>query len=186
MNISANISGVLEKFRPLFSAAISKMGPVIESPLFLENLNSEIALSKNLEGELSYWRKSSAEEIYRHIYNNGVMFLILHTYYSSKSVIGYGTSASTDIYVNTKYLIDDSLEDLEDLCDIGSNLIHEDSHDKGFSHDFKATTRRKNSLCYILNRVYEKTFRQVYGLPAKPEIIYVTPWYKKILPWNWF
>lgn len=186
MNVSANLDNVLERYRPLFIAALKKMGPVIASPLFLKNLKDEIEASRNLEGELSKWKTSSAEEIYSHILNDGEMHLILHTYYTAKNVIGYGYASSVDIYVNTKYLINDSLDDLEDLCDIGSNLLHEDGHDKGFSHDFKSTKRRPNSICYILNRVYEKTFRQVYGLPIKKPVVYVVPWYKKILPWNWF
>lgn len=186
MIVNANLDGVLTRFRPLFLAATGKMGSVIASPLFLENLNHEIARSNGLEGELSQWKKSSAEEIHLHIVKNGVMDLTLLTYYSAKNVIGYGYATTADIYVNTKYLTNDSIEDLEDLCDIGSNLLHEDGHDKGFSHDFKATKRRKNSICYILNRVYEKTFRQVYGLPENSQIVYVVPWYKKVLPWNWF
>lgn len=180
MNFTADLSGVLPRYRPLFQAAIEKMPEVIKSPLFLHNLKAEILKSKNLEGELSKWKNASMEEIYQYIVASDI-HLVLHTYYTVKNVIGYGYASTVDIYVNTKYLVNDSLDDLEDLMDIGSNLLHEHGHDMGFDHDFKATRRRPNSICYILNRAYEKTFKQVYGLPEKPQIVYVTPWWKKIL-----
>jgi hypothetical protein len=178
-SVTADLSGVLPRYRILFEAAIQKMSPVLSSPLFLENLKDEISKSNLLEGELSIWRTKSAQEIISQL--GSTIHLKVLTYYTANNVIGYGNASTVDIYVNTKYLVNDSVEDLEDLMDIGSNLVHEHGHDCGFEHDFRSTKRRPNSICYVLNRAYDRTFRQVYGLPDKPQIVYAIPWWRKIL-----
>ena len=188
INVTADLDGVVKNLRPLFEAAVNLMPAVLEDPRFLENLADEISRSKNLEGELSLWKNKTPKEIFDQLFKKhpevSIINLTILTYYTAKNVIGYGYANTTDIYVNTKYLVNYELNDLEDLMNIGSNLLHEHGHDCGFSHDFKSTSRRPNSICYILNRAFEKTFRQIHNLPA-PAPVYYTPWWKKILPWNW-
>lgn len=175
-----------QKYEELVTFAILRMEDVLSSPIFLEMLSDEIARSKGLEGELSKWKRASILEIHAQLFP---IELSLNTYYTSKSVIGYGLSSTKEIYVNTKYLSKYSVDRPEDLMEIGSNLLHEHSHDCGFDHDYDRTKRRYNSLSYIMNRAYERAFKKYYSkVEVKPILSthYFTPWYHNLLPWNWF
>lgn len=110
-------------------------------------------------GELSDWRGMPNLSLYNHITSgadrfdsnkDNVMDVFVDDYYSFKRVIGYTTLNSKYIYVNTKYF------DKRSNKLVGSNILHEYGHQLGFSHDFRATSRRPNSICYKLNGIYEK------------------------------
>lgn len=191
--ITYDLKGVKSKYVPLLQEAISKMEIVLSSDKFQDALYAVISRSNNLEGELSEWKNKTLYQIYNQflgidrILGTGLIELKLHTYYSSKKVIGYGYKGTNDIYLNTKYLSTYQVDDLEDLKKIGSNLSHEHGHDRGFEHDYYATARRKNSLSYLINEAYEIAFEQIFGL-ADPsevpaEVIYKKPWYKRLFSW---
>lgn len=164
------------KYVEMVTMAVWRMEDVLGSLHFLDALADEISKSNGLEGELSKWKKASPKEIYEHIIISD-MTLHLNTYYTASNVIGKGYEGTNQIFINTKYLKTYSINNPEDLMEIGSNLLHEDSHDKGFDHDYKRTKRRENSLSYILNRAYERAFKKIYALP---DSLYFTPWYSKI------
>lgn len=163
-------------YRPMVLMAILRMEDVLSSPIFYNCLAEEIMRSNNLEGELSKWKKASLEEIYNQLFP---ITLYLNTYYSIRNVIGYGLPGTKNIYLNTKFLAGYSINNTIDLMYIGSNLLHEHSHDCGFDHDFKPTARRENSLSYILNRAYERAYRKYYKLPELILKLH-TPWYKRL------
>jgi hypothetical protein len=173
MTIGLNFKKFDLKYRELVESAILHMQYVVASPIFMEILKDEISKSNGLEGELSMWKEALPEEIYEALFP---ITLYLSTYYSFRNVIGYGTPDTKEIFLNTKYLDNYSMK-LEDLMMIGSNLLHEHSHDCGFDHDFYNTARRRNSLSYILNRAYERAFRKFYGVP---EPIARVPWWRRI------
>ncbi len=182
LKISYNLNGVEEKYKALMIRSIVYLDEVVYSTLFLECLREEIAKSNNLEGETSEWKNKSAEQIYAAL---TPIKLKLFTYYTIKNVIGYGVASNKNIYVNTKYLSHYSVNELLDLMEVGSNLLHEHSHDCGFDHDFEYTARRDNSVSYVLNRAYAKCFKLLNRIPAQelPPVIYYTPWYKKLFRW---
>lgn len=183
MSIAYSLDNVEERYHLLLEAAIHSMEQVIPTSIFERCLTEEIAKSNGLEGELSDVEGLTVSEIIALFYH---MDLDLYTYYTFKNVIGYGVESDSRIYLNTKYLRTYNLGNMLDIMRIGSNLLHEDSHDKGFAHDFLLTSRRPNSISYILNRAYEKAFKEIYDL-EEPLVVYVTPWYKKIfMPWRWF
>lgn len=178
MQIAYDLRGVEEKYREVVLAAIKCMEEVIPSEEFMQALIDEIFLSNGLEGELSEWKYSTPELIYKQLLP---IKLELRTYYSIKNVIGFGYPNDATIYLNTKYLGRYKVDNLEDLMSIGSNLLHEHSHDCGFEHDFYNTSKRKNSISYLLNRVYERAFREVYNLgnSEPPRGTYI-PWWKRL------
>lgn len=176
ITIGINFKSFDLKYREIVLFAILRMEDVINSPIFYEMLEDEISKSNSLEGELSHWKHNTVKEIYEQLFP---IVLYLNTYYTINNVIGYGTPKSKDIFINTKYLSTYSIEVKEDLMEIGSNLLHEHSHDCGFDHDFRSTSRRKNSLSYIMNRAYERAYRKFYNLPV-PMPVFYTPWYKKV------
>lgn len=182
IRIATDINGVEEKYRKMILKAVVYMESVIDSTEFKTELGRVIAESNELEGELSEWKKSTPELIYVQLLP---ISLVLRTFYTIRNTVGYGYENSKDIHLNTKFLSRYDIDDLEDLMYIGSNLLHEHGHDCGFSHDHEVTDRRPNSICYILNRAYERAFRQLY-LPTKLEpapVVKVSPWY--VRSWSW-
>jgi len=178
--IKYRFDGVTEKNQILFRKAIALAERVVFDPMFLMILKDEIEKSNGMEGELSHWKDALPAQIYAQLFP---IDLNIQTYYTSRDVIGYGTAADRVIHVNTKYLNGYSADSLLDMMEVFSNLLHEDSHDKGFGHDFNNTKRRKNSVSYILNRVYERTFKYIYDMPLWVETPYVAPWYVRVLGW---
>lgn len=180
--ISFDLKGCEEKYRPLLTLAVNKIPTVIPTSEFLNNLIIEINLSNGMEGELSKLKNKSAQEIRDMLLS---IDLFLNTYYTYKNVLGYGYPSSKNIHLNTKYLSQYRADNLIDLMKIGSNILHEHTHKIGAEHDFYDTKRRPNSLSYIMNRVYEKTFKELYGIEETPTVTPVRRkvWYK---PWTWF
>lgn len=177
--IGLNFNNFDIKYRPIVTKAVEYMEDVVYHPVFLEILKDEIEKSNGLEGELSDWKDALPVQIYAQMLP---IILYLNTYYTIADVIGYGTASDKQIYINTKYLSTYKIDNMIHLMMIGSNILHEDTHDKGFEHDYKATDRRKNSLSYIINRVYQRSFRKIYNLPEPvPVILKYTPWYRKVI-----
>jgi hypothetical protein len=153
------------------------MHAILNAQVFLDSLIQEIRGSNNLEGELSEYRKASAAEVFILLAGNGGLRLEVEPYYSVKNVIGYGLPQDNITRLNTRFLNQYSAHNPVHIMLVGSNLLHEKGHDKGFEHDFWDTPRRKNSLCYVLNRAYEKAYCTVNKIEP---VVYVPrrPWWK--------
>lgn len=177
--IGLNFNVFENKYKEIVTFAVLRMEDVINSKHFTDCLCEEIMNSNGLEGELSKWKKASWTEIYSQIFP---ITLYLNTYYTGQNVIGYGYPSDRNIFINTKYLSKYTIDDPLDLMEIGSNLLHEHSHDCGFDHDFANTRRRKNSISYIMNRAYERAYRKFYQIP-EPKPIVSLPWWKKVFSW---
>lgn len=172
--IPITFNNVQPGYRALVIAAVEDMGQVVSSTTFQQCLKEEIDKSYSLCGERSKWKNATADEIYKQLFP---ITLQIKTYYSLRNVIGYGLPNDPWIHLNTRYLDKRELFDDESLMLIGSNLLHEHGHDVGFDHDFYDTQERKYSICYILNRAYERAFRIIYKLPEPKPAVY--PWYVK-------
>ncbi len=70
-------------------------------------------------------------------------------YYTLKRVLGYTLHGVDKIWVNKKYM------SAWGSCELGSLLAHESSHKAGYTHDFKATARRPNSVPYSVNTAFK-------------------------------
>lgn len=70
-------------------------------------------------------------------------------YYTLKRVLGYTLQGVDKIWVNKKYM------SAWGSCELGSLLAHESSHKAGYTHDFKATARRPNSVPYSVNTAFK-------------------------------
>ena len=73
----------------------------------------------------------------------------IETYYTLKRVLGYTLQGVDKIWVNKKYM------SAWGSCELGSLLAHESSHKAGYTHDFKATARRPNSVPYSVNTAFK-------------------------------
>jgi len=71
-------------------------------------------------------------------------------YYTFKRVLGYTIENVHKIWLNRKYMMS------WNICDLSSLLGHENSHKVGFGHDFKATSRRVNSVPYSVNAAFKE------------------------------
>jgi hypothetical protein len=185
--IRANVTYLGEKkYKALFDASVADMVTVLNHPrfmaIFAEELNDSRDAKGVLKGELSAWKDKSAQEIFNRLFINGELRLIIHTYYTAKRVIGYGVHSNDNIYVNTKYLASYTVDDPEDRKQVGSNLGHEEYHNRGMDHDFKATTRRKHSVCYIFNDAYKRAHDELIQGGVSPEpsapVYRKKPWWK--------
>lgn len=175
-----------KKYKALFDASVADMLTVLNNPRFLQIFAEELDDSRDakgtLKGELSSWKDKSAQEIFNRLFVNGELRLIIKTYYSPKRVIGYGVHSDDNINVNTKYLADYTVDDPEDRKQVGSNLGHEEYHNRGMDHDFRATARRKHSVCYIFNEAYKRAYDElIIGVESRvvlPPIQRRKPWWK--------
>lgn len=150
-----------------------EMHTIFNSPDFEKNLLEEL---EDIHGELSLWRKDSPKEIFECIMNASEkltpgtdyeMDLFVDDYYTPKRVIGHTYDSDRFIYTNTKYF------DSYPTKRIGSNFGHEWGHKLGFDHDFKATKRRDFSICYAINRAYEKSWDEIFGEPSANDKVLV-------------
>lgn len=187
--ITANVTYLGEKrFKSLFDASIKDMLTVLNDPRFIPIFEEELQDSRDssgaLKGELSKWKFASAMELVSRLLINGQLRLIIKTYYTPKRVIGFGVHSDDNINVNTKYLSTYSVDDPEDRKQVGSNLGHEEFHNRGMEHDFKATARRKHSVCYVFNEAYKRAYDVIIlqEQPVKPpvKILRRKPWWQRI------
>lgn len=151
-------------------------------------INSDLFRQKILDikykhGECSMWNKATNEEIYKHIMRGNVesehqIDLLLEFYYSWRNVVGYTYPNSEKIYLNRKYFgSTDDRAKYHHRKMAGSNLIHEYSHKIGFDHDFRNTARRKYSLSYLLNDIYEECWDEL--IAPTLERVEVERYYRK-------
>lgn len=140
----------------------TEMEIVINSDEFKKNF---LAIN-HLPGELSIWKDATITAIFNYLMNgsetldpteDNELDLFVDDYYTFKNVVGHTYETDRYIYANIKYF------DVNSSKNIGSFFLHEYGHKKGFSHDFRATARRKYSLCYWMNYIYEKTWDEILG-----------------------
>lgn len=159
----------------LLANAVMRMNHVLNHAYFLSNLYAECRDSKNFEGETSLLRDGCSAARIVELLKQHPISLVVEPYYSIRNVIGYGLAGDEITRLNTKYLNNYNPLNMYHQMYVGSNLLHEHSHDIGFDHDFYATKRRKNSVSYILNRAYEDAYITIYQL-EKP--VAKKPWWK--------
>lgn len=70
-------------------------------------------------------------------------------YRTVKRVLGYTIPGIDKIWLNRNKMMKWG------VCDTASLLAHEASHKAGYHHDYKATSRRPNSVPYSINRAFE-------------------------------
>lgn len=147
------------------SDVAQEMEIIINSEVFKDKFYQELMNRNYHVGETSKWKDTHPTEIIAHFYSgwerlrpmDDYIFQIdIDDYWTFKRVIGYTKSNISTVFVNTKYFDKRSLM----LC--GSNICHERGHNIGFTHDFRNTKRRKDSVCYILNDVYEFTHNKLF------------------------
>lgn len=170
-----------------------EMNTIIPSDVFKETFIELLDERNYQEGELSQWRFATPEEIYVHLLRGKEVLnheadntwqIVVDDYYTFKRVIGYTYPDIHTIFTNTKYLDNYSSKLL------GSNYTHEQGHKLGFNHDFKNTARRADSLCYLLNEAYERSWDIIYlgGNSAGDKVLkchrsWKTLWLKKYCKW---
>lgn len=149
---------------------------VINSKVFKQGFIKKLAKRNYRNGETSQWRFASPGEILVHILRGAEILspevdytlnIIVDDYYTFKRVIGMTYSNSPVINVNTKYFDVRSSK----LC--GSNIFHEEGHKLGFGHDFRQTARRADSICYLMNEVFEETWDALFGTPHETDKVLV-------------
>lgn len=200
LNVDADLKKADYKYHPLLQAAILRASTVWASQEYYDAFKDCIK-TNGLSGELSNLKFKSFDEIYEKFFEmkNGVrtVRLIIQTYYTPKRVIGYGVGGDDITRVNTKYLSSYTIDDENDLKEVGSNLTHEKWHDRGSDHDSSATARRKNSIAYLSNVAFEMAYKKLFIDPLKPTVpvFYDTvsdvelpgpvpsyvPWWKRLL-----
>lgn len=151
--------------------ATSKMEVVINSVAFKNIFIRTLENRDYANGELSLWKDQTPIAIYNHFMSgaetlsptkDNKMDIDIDDYYTWKRVIGYTYRNISTIFVNTKYF------DKRGPKLIGSNICHEYGHKIGWDHDFRRTKRRKDSLCYLLNEIYEYAYDSVYPEEKEP------------------
>lgn len=158
LGIDIDVSKLNTEERRLKAHTVAgEMFHVINSFEFERNFLSEF--DEEAWGELSAMRHYDARTLFKHLLYeaDGLINLYVDDYYSPGSVVGYTREGAKYIFVNTKFF------DTNATKKVGSNFIHEWSHQKGFKHATKKSAARDNSFSYKLNKVYEKTWDQLYG-----------------------
>jgi hypothetical protein len=134
--------------------AVKDLNNIVFTMKFRDTLYDEYDKSNLLEGELSSLKHKNKEAIYSEILACN-KDLAVKSYWAPFGAIGktYGDGI---IWVNRAKTTN--------LKYLASLLLHEMGHDKlGAKHDWNPTKRRPNSLCYMLNRVYEQTYDEIFG-----------------------
>jgi len=131
-----------------------------------ENFRKKVIAIKSKHGETTKFKNYSNQEIYDLIMSGAEVLhpqvdneldVTIDDYFSWKRVIGYTMGSIDTIYVNTKYF------DKRETKLVGSNILHEYGHKLGFGHDFRSTSRRPFSICYLLNDIYESCHTEIFG-----------------------
>jgi hypothetical protein len=176
MKLQMNIDGSAlntEERRLKAQVVRGEMALIWNSPEFRVNLLTEL---ETMRGELSKWKSATPVEIFDYLMDgseildpiaDGEMDLLVDDYYTRANTVGYTKPGTKYIFVNTRYF------DTNSSKKCGSNFSHEYGHKKGFSHDSKDTDRRDFSICYIINKAYEKTWDELLGTPAENDKVLV-------------
>lgn len=171
-----DLTGVATKYHPLFRESVKDLVKVLESHHWDEAWKALYKTSNKWEGELNKKLKPlGPEKVALILFSRGPqkevdadgvpkykIYLDLNTYYTIRSVIGYGVASNDEIYVNTKYLSAYTADDRNDRKRVSSNLAHEEAHNCGCDHDYEATAKRKHSLAYLHNDALEIAWDKVF------------------------
>ncbi len=165
--------------------AVSQLERVINSDVFEKIFIETLMNTDYSQAELSSFFKAAPKEIFDLLMSgkellspeaDHKMNIIIDDYYSIKRVVGFTYPSEPTIYVNTKYF------DKRSSKLIGSNLLHEYGHLQGLKHDFKSTSRRPSSLCYLFNDIYEKAYDLYFDIDPSPNKKYCKrTWYTAFL-----
>ena len=154
----------------------NEMQLILRSDLFKNRFIRVLDQSDYKNGELSKWRNATPDEIYVHIMRaqeilnpeeDNEVDIWVDDYFSIRNVVGHTYRTDQQIYTNTKFF------DKRTSRDNGSNFFHEWGHKLGFGHDFRNTDRRKYSLCYLMNDVYEWCWDTMFGEPSPNDKVLV-------------
>lgn len=161
-------------------SSVAMLNNVVNDPAFAINLKAELSKEdyKLPNAELSPWREKDWQDVYNHIMGSCKIVLKFGTYWRPSSALAKVVDGV--IIFNRRWFFRIRDEEREAL------ILHEVGHiEWGFDHTFWDNPNRRYSLNYLLNRVYERTHRQIFpGVPVtyKPQ---KTVW-DYILPWRWF
>ena len=161
---------------------------IMRSDLFKQRLLKKLDERDYQNGELSKWKHASPDEIYIHIMRaqeilnpeaDNEVDLWVDDYFTWSGVVGHTYKNDPYIYTNTRFF------DVRTSKLNVSNFLHEWFHKLGFGHDFRSTRRRKDSLCYLGNEVYEECWDIMFGEPSANDKVLVCYrswkrlWFKK-------
>jgi hypothetical protein len=164
ITIDASKMDTLER-REKIQTVAGELHTVINSRIFMDEV-----MKMRTHGERSKLKDLSNREIYDLLMKGAETLdpevdyewdIFVDDYYTFKRVVGYTYLNKKWIYVNTKYF------DTRSTKLIGSNIVHEQSHKLGFSHDFRSTKDRPFSVSYQLNLAYERAYDRIYGKEIK-------------------
>jgi len=148
----------------------TEMNYVLNSEVFKRNFINVLNGNSFDLGERSVWKKSTPELIYKRFMSgatvlspelDAVINIEVDDYYTWKGVIGYTKRSIPTIYMNTKFFDKRSTM----LC--GSTLCHEYGHKCGFGHDFRRTKTRPLSICYLINKIYNISYMELFGIEKR-------------------
>lgn len=100
-----------------------------------------------------YQKILDAAEKYKLIKNN-TMDLNVKTYYQNSNVVGYTTTSSIYINMNTKYL------NKYTANEVATNMTHEWLHKLGFGHAVSYSTSRNYSVPYAVGKIMGELARK--------------------------
>lgn len=173
-----------EKHRQKMSAAIIELERVANSPEFMHHI-----LVHEFDDQTN---GKTNEELYEHFMSGSTKFheakdndldLMLTSYYSWKSVIGYTYPSTWFTWINRKFIPGFSLGDL------AGNVTHEDRHNAGYGHR-KASDHDSvpYAFGYIMRDLINGKIPPVsYTNRKRPtRIRRRRRWYSYLNPRNWF
>lgn len=109
--------------------------------------------SNGLTNSQIYTKIIQAAEKYKLIKNN-TMDLNIKTYYQNSNVVGYTTTTSIYINMNTKYL------NKYTANEVATNMTHEWLHKLGFGHAVNYSTSRDYSVPYAVGKIMGELARK--------------------------
>jgi len=154
----------------------NEMQLIMRSNLYRDKFLKMLDEREYVNGELSKWKYASPNEIYYHVMSarevlnpeeDNEVDIWVDDYYSFRRIIGFTSTKDKYIHTNTRYF-DKRTSKLN-----GSNFHHEWGHKMGFSHDKRNTKRRKNSLCYLMNEIYEQCWDIMFSEPSANDKVLV-------------
>ena len=116
-------------------------------------------MRSDFSGETSEWKNKSNKEIYDHFMSGAetlrpekdneadIDIDIFNPSFASRNTVGYTYKTVLKQWINRKFFWAMSIIGVE------GNITHEWGHKLGFDHDYKATKRRPQSICYQLNKI---------------------------------
>lgn len=173
INIDASKIDTEERYQKIQDVAF-EIHTVLNSTIF-----RDLVMKMKKHGERSKYKDYSNAEIYQILMKGAETLdpvedyewdIYIDDYFSLKRVIGYTKRNIKTIFVNTRFF------DTRHRALCGSNIVHEQSHKLGFSHDFRSTKDRPFSVSYQLNICYEKAFSKIYNIYPEVKVICRRSW----------